>query len=127
MFNEVIRKTLSSVVVPGKDIMDTATNDPKNNIANKKYKTKNLAVDIHPSLNVISSLTVYSNNGAGLRAVAFNAPEILKLLKQYGIDKSQLAELANVLDANGIKYMPFELYPGTGSDGGIDLRDLANG
>lgn len=59
--------------------------------------------------------------------MAFNAPEILKVLKLYGIDKSQLAQLADVLDANGIKYMPFELYPGTGSDSGIDLRDLANG
>lgn len=64
MFNEVIKKTLSSVVTPGQGAMDTTTNDPKNDIKNQKYRTKNLAVDIHPSLNVINGLTVYSNNGA---------------------------------------------------------------
>jgi hypothetical protein len=57
-----------------------------------------------------------------------NDPQsLLKTMDTYGIDKSSLNGLADQLDAKGIKYKPYELYAGTGSDAGINLRDMAAG
>ncbi|MCX6050887.1 MAG: hypothetical protein NTZ60_00045 [Campylobacterales bacterium] len=56
-----------------------------------------------------------------------DAKGLLDVMDTYGIDKSALTALADQLDAKGVKYKPYELYPGTGSDAGINLRDLASG
>lgn len=70
---------------------------------------------------------IYDEQGILLTNVNFNAVDIIKGLEKNNIAKSQLSELADKLDAAGIGYKPYEMYPGTGSDAGIDLRDLANG
>lgn len=53
---------------------------------------------------------IYDGSGILLTNVNFNVPEIIKGLEKYNVDKSQLSELANQLDAGGIRYKPYEMY-----------------
>lgn len=76
---------------------------------------------------VPSTVTYYDNNGQQLTSSTFNAESILKNSQKFGLDMSNLSGIAAGLEANKIGYKPYELYGGTGSDHGIDLRDLASG
>jgi hypothetical protein len=57
--------------------------------------------------------------------MTFDAAYILRTSRDYGLDTSKLKDLAQQLDAKGIKYKPGEYLPG--STGGVDLAALANG
>lgn len=59
--------------------------------------------------------------------LGWDAPSIVKAAQTYNLDLSTLNGLADKLDAKGILYEPYELYHNTGSDAGVDLRDLARG
>lgn len=60
-------------------------------------------------------------------SLGWDAPSIVKAARDYNLSLKPLADLADKLDAKGIRYEPYELYLNTGSDAGIDLRDLARG
>ncbi len=47
-------------------------------------------------------------------------------LEKFNIEKTDLTGLADQMAAAGKGFLPYELYPGTGSDHGIDLVELAN-
>ena len=91
----------------------------------EKIHTANLAAKL--SNGVVNMIGLYDERGILLTNVGFSPDLILKGLIKFNINKSQLSELADKLDANGVGYKPYQLYPGTGSSAGIDLRDLANG
>lgn len=71
------------------------------------------------------SLWLMNKQGEALRQVALSAPEILRTSRDYGLDPADLAPLADQMDARQVRYAPGILYPG--SDGGVDLRNLAQG
>jgi hypothetical protein len=76
----------------------------------------------------IPSRVVYlDDDGSVLTTSSFNARRILENADRFGIDLQDLNELGAQLDSAGVGYKPYELYPGTGSDHGIDFNDLANG
>lgn len=67
-------------------------------------------------------------DGAGQptgREIGWDADSIKKIASDYDLKLKPLADLADKLDKLGIRYMPFELYADTGSDLGVDLRELA--
>lgn len=70
-------------------------------------------------------LWLLNNQGEALRQVHFSAPEILRATREFGLDPADLSSLADQMDARGIKYAPGARY--TGSDHGVDLRNLAQG
>lgn len=70
-------------------------------------------------------LWLLNNQGEALRQVHFSAPEILRATREFGLDPADLGPLADQMDAHGIKYAPGARY--TGSDHGVDLRNLAQG
>lgn len=69
----------------------------------------------------------FDENGKKLTQIAFNAQSILKTAERLNIPLSDLNGLADELDEAKTAYAPYALYAGTGSDHGIDLRDLASG
>lgn len=71
------------------------------------------------------SLWLMDKQGEALRQVAMSAPEILRATRDYGLNPADLAPLADQMDARQVRYAPGALYPG--SDGGVDLRNLAQG
>lgn len=71
------------------------------------------------------SLWLMDKQGEALRQVALSAPEILRTSRDYGLNPADLAPLADQMDAQQVRYAPGILYPG--SDGGVDLRNLAQG
>ena len=70
-------------------------------------------------------LWLLNSQGEALRQVHFSAPEILRATREFGLDPADLSSLADQMDARGIKYAPGARY--TGSDHGVDLRNLAQG
>lgn len=74
-----------------------------------------------------TEVALIDGNGNLLRKVGWNAANILSSAQNFGFDTGALSGLADQLDAKNIPYKPGELYAGTGSDHGVDLRDLANG
>lgn len=69
----------------------------------------------------------FDENGEQLTTSPFSAESILRNAQKFGIDLSDLRGLGDQLDTAGIGYKPYELYPGTGSDHGIDFDDLIAG
>ncbi len=74
-----------------------------------------------------SSVVYFDADGQALTRSNFDVTAIVTKMDQLGIPSSDLNGLADQLDAKGIGYKPYQLYPGTKSDAGVDLRDLANG
>lgn len=70
-------------------------------------------------------LWLMNSQGGALRQVHFSAPEVLRASREFGLNPADLSSLADQMDAQGVKYAPGELYPG--SDHGVDLRNLAQG
>jgi len=63
--------------------------------------------------------------GAMLRQLPLNAPDILRASRDFGFDPAVLSNLADQLDALAVNYQPGGLY--SGSDAGVDLRAIAKG
>lgn len=76
-------------------------------------------------INDRESLWLMNKQGEALRQVALSAPEILRTVRDFGLDPAELSPLADQMDARGVRYAPGVLYPG--SDGGVDLHNLAQG
>jgi hypothetical protein len=74
-----------------------------------------------------SKFVYYSPEGKRLRTSTFSVPELLKNAQKYGIDLRDTLGVAAGLEKAGVGYKPGELYKGTGSDHGIDFRDLLSG
>ena len=73
------------------------------------------------------AVVYFNESGQKLTQTTFEPASILQKATQFGIPLSDLNGLADQLDAKGVSYKPYQLFAGTGSDAGIDLRDLANG
>ena len=82
-----------------------------------------LGID-YKALGVPYRVVYFDENGEQLTTSPFNAARILELTEKFGIDLNDLTGLGEQLDAAGVGYRPYELYPGTGSDHGIDFADL---
>lgn len=76
---------------------------------------------------VICAVAYYDPEGIKLTQSTFDPVQILTMLDRFGIGRSQLKGLEKALDKSGVPYKPYEEFPGTGSDHGINLTDLANG
>jgi hypothetical protein len=74
-----------------------------------------------------TAVVFFDANGQKLTQTSFEPASILRKATELGIPLSDLNGLADQLDAKGVGYKPYQLYPGTRSDAGIDLRDLASG
>ena len=74
-----------------------------------------------------SRVLYFDLNGEKLTTSGFSATAILRLTDKFNIDINAFNDLADQLDAEGVDYKPYELFKGTGSDHGIDLKDLASG
>lgn len=75
-------------------------------------------VEEHPP-----ELWLMDNTGRLLRNAGFDPPTVLKNTRDFGLDRSQLGDLAAQLEAKGIAYKPGELAPS--STMGTDFADLA--
>ena len=76
---------------------------------------------------VPAQVIYFNEQGEKLTGSTFSAESILRNTKELGISLSDLTGLGTQLDAAGIGYKPYELYKGTGSDHGIDFKDLIAG
>ncbi|MCZ4271982.1 hypothetical protein [Maritalea porphyrae] len=85
-----------------------------------------IGIDLN-SEGIPSRVSYFDKSGQKLTTSAFSADSILRLSEKFQIDLGSLKELAVKLDEANVGYRPYELYPGTGSDHGIDLNDLAEG
>jgi hypothetical protein len=86
-----------------------------------------LGVEMMPDGQRIARVTYHSDDGELITNSAFNPVSLLENAQRLGIDRADFRALGEALDAAGIGYRPYELYPGTGSNHGIDLADLADG
>jgi hypothetical protein len=75
----------------------------------------------------IGSILYYSSEGIRLTQSSLDAPGILDNIKKFKMDKQDLAGLAEAMEEAGLSCQTGTLDFGTGSDHGIDLRDLAAG
>jgi hypothetical protein len=71
------------------------------------------------------ALYLLDSHGNILRPAGYNPPDILRNIRDFGFDITQLADIAAQLDAKGIAYRPGELAPP--SDLGADFADMATG
>lgn len=74
-----------------------------------------------------TAVVFFDQAGRKLTQTTFDAKSILKTADRLGIPLADLNGLADQLDEAKISYKPYSLLAGTGSDHGIDLRDLASG
>jgi hypothetical protein len=86
-----------------------------------------LGVEMMPDGRRIARVTYHAESGELITNSAFNPVSLLENARRLGIDREDFRALGEALDAAGIGYRPYELYPGTGSNHGIDLADLADG
>lgn len=63
--------------------------------------------------------------GNKLTQVQMTAPDMLTKMQNFGVDPTQLNQLADQLEASGVKYKPYQLFKN--SDAGLDLRAIASG
>lgn len=68
-----------------------------------------------------------NEEGVALNSSIFNASDLYENADKLGIDLSNIWQLGDLLDEKGVKYKPYELYQGTGSDHGINFQDIAQG
>lgn len=73
------------------------------------------------------TVAFFDKAGGKLTTSFFEPESLLVQLERFGIPRSDLVGLADQLDAAAVPYKPYALFGGTGSDAGIDLRDLASG
>ncbi len=86
-----------------------------------------LGIEMMPDGQRIARVTYHSDSGALLATSVFDPVSLLETSRHFGIDRENFRALGEALDAAGIGYRPYALYPGTGSNHGIDLADLADG
>jgi hypothetical protein len=95
---------------------------------NGLYRYGNIGVEMQDTRSGSTPrITFYDDNGQKLTTQAFSPSTIPDSIMRFGINPGQLNGLADLLDENGIQYQPGQLYAGTGSNLGIDLRGLASG
>ena len=75
----------------------------------------------------ICSVSYYDPEGIKLTQTPFNPAAMLTVMDRFGIDREQLEDLEKGMDKKNIPHLPYQMFPGTGSDAGINLTDLANG
>lgn len=76
---------------------------------------------------VPAQIVYFSETGEKLTTSTFSAESILRKTHDFGISLTDLQGLGEQLDVKGVGYKPYELYPGTGSDHGINFEDLISG
>ncbi len=97
---------------------------------NVDVRAGQLGVDYCPlrsGFKTICSVSYYDPKGVKLTQTPFNPAAILTVMDRFGIDRQQLEGLEKGMEDKNIPHLPYQMYPGTGSDAGINLTDLANG
>lgn len=74
-----------------------------------------------------ASFTYLDEQGNNLNSSIFHPRDLYENANKLGIDLSNVWQLGDLLDEKGVKYKPYELYEGTGSDHGINFYDVAQG
>lgn len=72
-------------------------------------------------------ISYFDESGNELKRSGFSATSLIQATNDLGIDRNDLIGLGQKLDAAGVGYKPYELYPGTGSDHGINFDDVIAG
>lgn len=70
-------------------------------------------------------LWLLDGQGQALRQMPLSAPDILRASRDFGMDVGKLTDLADQMDALGVRYQPGQMH--AGSNHGVDLRSLASG
>lgn len=70
-------------------------------------------------------LWLLDGQGQALRQMPLSAPDILRASRDFGMDVGKLTDLADQMDALGVRYQPGQMH--VGSNHGVDLRSLASG
>ena len=94
--------------------------------AGLKIKSGQIGVQMNHE-GVPSQFRFYDKQGNLYRETSFTAYNLLSNAKEFDIDVADLQGLGEQLDMLGIGYRPYELYSGTGSNHGIDFKDLMEG
>lgn len=76
---------------------------------------------------VPAEFVYFDAQGNTLRKSSFTAQSLLKNSERFGINLTDTLGLKQQLESAQIGYKPYELYPGTGSDHGINFDDLLAG
>jgi hypothetical protein len=76
---------------------------------------------------VPSTFKYFDSNGQLLTTSTFDASQLYKAKERFGFDLAGVSQIGQQLDQQGIRYRPYELYAGTGSDHGLDFNDIAKG
>lgn len=76
---------------------------------------------------VPAEFVYFNEQGTVLRKSTFTAESLLKNSNEFGISLSDTQGIKQQLENANIGYKPYELYPGTGSDHGINFDDLIAG
>lgn len=92
------------------------------NPLNLKAKTENFSWENDGQFN---RLYLTDKVGNKLALVQMTAPDILTKMQNFGVDPKQLNQLADQLEASGVKYKPYQLFKN--SDAGLHLRAVASG
>lgn len=74
-----------------------------------------------------AAMLFFDTSGRKLTQTPFEPTMILETMERLKLPMGDLATLADEMDAAAVAYKPYGLFAGTGSDHGIDLRDLAKG
>ena len=105
---------------------ETSTENAAEVNKNKTYTSGQLSVELNEKGQPFR-VQYFDKDGGLLTKSGFGADHIVRLADKFGIDKADLKGIADQMDKDKVGYKPYELYPGTGSDHGIDLYDLADG
>lgn len=76
---------------------------------------------------VPAEFVYFNEQGAVLRKSTFTAESLLKNSSEFGISLTDTQGIKQQLENANVGYKPYELYPGTGSDHGINFDDLIAG
>jgi pimeloyl-CoA synthetase len=74
-----------------------------------------------------ANFTYISEEGIAGNSSIFHPRDLYENANKWGIDLSNIWQLGDLLDEKKVKYKPYELYQGTGSDHGINFYDIAQG
>lgn len=86
-----------------------------------------VAVRIEPGKNIPAAFVYFDRSGKSVDTSIFQSPELYSNAEKYGINLRGISDIGKQLEAKNLGYLPGQLYPGTGSNHGINFSDIENG
>jgi len=84
-----------------------------------------VGVSYDPATKNVDRLRFFDPRGLPLYSGTMSPQDIYKFASDYGVDLSSIGSLGSSLTNAGVKYLPGELYSGTGSNLGVNFADIA--